>query len=133
MKVIDLLNKIANKEEVPKKIEIFGYTFFRYEDEWSNFYYYATADKKDELMEQLNSTNELNDEVEITEEPKEIEKLEKRVISENYMIENKNAPEEEKWKLVRNLIYNNSKDTQFVKDKINELIDVINELKKENK
>jgi hypothetical protein len=118
MKVIDLLNKIANKEEVPKKIEVFGYTFFRYEDEWSHFYYYATADKEDELMEQLNSTNDLNDEVEIIEEEKEISKITMRAGLVG-SIENK--------------IVNLDINIMAVEDKINELIDVVNELKKENK
>lgn len=78
MKIIDLLNKIAKGEEVPKKIKVWGYTFLRYEDKFTHIYYYATADEKYELMEQLYGTNELNDEIEIIEEveDKEYEDIE---------------------------------------------------------
>lgn len=108
IKVIDLLNKIANGEEVPKKIKIWGYTFLRYEDKTSGIYYYATEDENDELMEILDGTNELNDELEIIEEDKEIEKLDTKKTTDfgaEYVRGNRN--------------------------KINELVDAVNELKKE--
>ena len=72
MKVIDLLNKIANGEEVPKVIE--------YENEKFTFTGYDSASKNynnelEDLFEVLNGSM-LNDEVEILEEEKKIpEKL----------------------------------------------------------
>ena len=66
MKVIDLLNRIANGEEVSKKIKI---------KQWEN-----NAEDEDleyELFDRLyNEDFELNDEVEVIEEDKKIEKLE---------------------------------------------------------
>lgn len=67
---------------------------------------------------------------ELIEEDKEIEKLEKRVISQNLMLSDKNAPDNEKWNLVQKLIYDNSLENQYMKDKINELINEINKLKR---
>ena len=65
MKVIDLLNRIANGEEAPKKIKI---------KQWEN-----NAEDEDleyELFDRLyNEDFELNDEVEIIEEDKKIKKL----------------------------------------------------------
>jgi hypothetical protein len=70
MKVIDLLNKIANGEEVPKKILIRGYEFhlsnnyqemninYAYEDAFDNYWLDCIG---------------INEEIEIIEEDKEIE------------------------------------------------------------
>lgn len=71
MKVIDLLNKIANNEEVPKK--------FKYRRE--NFVYmdgdYSSFDTNVWFSECHLFLDNLNDEIEIIEEkPKKIEKLE---------------------------------------------------------
>lgn len=67
MKVIDLLNKIANGEEVPKKIKIKQWEY-NIEDE--NLEY--------ELFDRLFEEDfELNDEVEILEEKKIPEKIQK--------------------------------------------------------
>lgn len=66
MKIIDLLNKIANGEEVPKKII---YLCDIYElHTIIEFTYY-----KNGTTPLLISTNSLNDEVEIIEEPKKVE------------------------------------------------------------
>jgi hypothetical protein len=78
MKVIDLLNKIANGEEVPKKIRISFY------DEGTPEIYNFTYNKnikqyEDEddftLSSALNITLILNEEVEVIEEDKKIKKL----------------------------------------------------------
>lgn len=70
MKIIDLLVKIANKEEVPNKIHIKkfqcdfifnGYTYLSDEKEQQNIYWCLYSEA-------------LNYEVEIIEKPKEIEK-----------------------------------------------------------
>lgn len=66
---------------------------------------------------------------EIIEEDKKIEKIDKRVLSQNLMIADSNAPIDEKWKLVQKLIYDNSIEIEKVKNKLNELIDEVNKLK----
>lgn len=71
MKVIDLLNKIANGEEVPKHIR-FGDINYYYNEEYKTYEY----DKNVELYKWTILGLCLNDEVEILEEEKEIpEKL----------------------------------------------------------
>jgi hypothetical protein len=72
MKVIDLLNKIANGEEVPKKI-----CYEEYIWTWNGEYY---DNKKECLFEDYIDkkyviTEVLTDEIELIEEDKEIEEL----------------------------------------------------------
>ena len=115
MKIIDLLNKIANNEEVPKKIkwENIIYAYSEYDKDYleypfSNEEYKGLFDMKDSILTQF-----LNDEVEILEEPKKIEKLEKPTQDE-YL-----------YSTGKELYENDMK----VYDKVNELIDEINNLK----
>jgi hypothetical protein len=68
IKVIDLLNKIANGEEVPKKIK-YRNNIYEYED--SDYF----GNDIGYLFERYNSIAILNDEVEIIEENKIPEKL----------------------------------------------------------
>ena len=99
MKVIDLLNKIAKGEEVPEKIIYRKKEFF-----WCkpcNDYDY----KDDTLIHLKDCVYNLNDEVEIIEEEKDIEELD--ILDENERYSNK-------------MLYK----------KINELIKAVNELKK---
>lgn len=107
MKIIDLLNKIANGEEVPKKIKWKGQIYeysrndrFYYQNSWSMYRDFYTEG------------NCLNDEVEIIEAPKKIEKLE----LESGKIDDKEF-------LAKYITHN--------RYKINELIDEINNLKEE--
>ena len=89
MKVIDLLNKIANGEEVPKKVK-----WGEFELEWEELGYhdYKFLGTGNHLLFQGFATSVLNDEVEIIEEKKIPEKLEilnanehsKKVYYENY-------------------------------------------------
>ena len=72
MKVIDLLNKIANGEEVPKKIKWNDDILFYDKD--SKDYCYEKDDVYT-MFEDYVTSKILNDEVEIIEEPKKIEKL----------------------------------------------------------
>ena len=74
MKVIDLLNKIANGEEVPRKIKSYQGQIYLYEDDGE----YVCLETQDLLFDfpgfrQLGDY--LNDEVEIIEEDKKIEKM----------------------------------------------------------
>lgn len=65
MKIIDLLNKIANGEEVPKRIKISD-NYYHFDTDDSD--YYNDADNKDTLMENIYLHNAyvwLNKEAEI--------------------------------------------------------------------
>ena len=108
IKVIDLLNKIANDEEVPKKIKWQGQI---YEYSCSNRFYYQNSWSM--YRDFYTEGNCLNDEVEIIEEPKKIEKITVREKTLGF-------PNGE-W-TARNM------DKAFA-IKINELIDEINNLK----
>lgn len=72
MKVIDLLNKIANGEEIPQLIKWNGYVYDKLGCE-----YYMLNDRDITLFGDILDTNGkyLNDEVEIIEEDKKIEKI----------------------------------------------------------
>ena len=122
IKIIDLLNKIANNEEVPKKI--------KYKD---NVYYlgknivdlhtYQTEGSNTTRKLSLIINNEylnLNDYVEIIEEPKKIEKI-------------KSNGDEFYSDYIDTWISKNKTDAycEFLMNKINELIDVVNELKRD--
>ena len=123
MKIIDLLNKIANGEEVPKKIRITDvddritrhYIFFYDEDEQEY--------KDDELFPlgaRLILDRVLNKKVEVLdllEEQKKIEKIDK-ILMINDLIPPYGENEYKAWK---NII--------IQQNKINELIDEINNLK----
>lgn len=110
IKIIDLLNKIANNEEVPKKI--------KYNDEIWEYYKdsgdYIRAGKPNTLFTMYYIHLILNDEIEIIEEPKKIEKITVREKTLGF-------PSGE-W-TARNM------DKAFA-IKINELIDEIDNLKK---
>ena len=87
MKIIDLLNKIANGEEVPKKIKINGIIFdyqgddYLYKDKKAKEYWLFSAGYTDKFM-WLDSF--LNTNVEIIEEEKKIpEKLPNSYYHEN--------------------------------------------------
>jgi len=101
MKVIDLLNKIANKEEVPKSFEYLDFVYIWNEKRKAYF---------DDTSGICFSSNHLidfclNDEVKIIDEDKKIEKL-----------------------FVGG--YDTISDTTLA-NKINEIIDVVNKLKEE--
>ena len=96
MKVIDLLNKIAKGEEVPKKIKLEEFEYSFEENEYRDF------------VNGLYLYDRLNNEVEIIEEEKDIEKI-------------------------TNAYYHENQDriNEIFKIKINELIDIVKELKNE--
>lgn len=73
MKVIDLLNKIANNEEVPKKIKTRN-NIYEYEESEND--YLHDKYKLHFINNELIYAKRLNDEIEIIEEkPKKIEEL----------------------------------------------------------
>ena len=120
MKVIDLLNKIANGEN-PKKIKYYDdvYEFDCYEGEWgyvnkeySRYKWFANEIDCD-LQEQL------NDEVEIIEEDKKIDYLTNDEITL--------YADEEPVETIVNF------DNKELVNKINEIIDEVNKLKDDRK
>ena len=106
IKIIDLFNKIANNEKVPKKIRYFG-QIYEYSEEMKFYYQNGFSMYRDFFTE----GNCLNDEVEIIEEEKEMEKIGK--------------------------IYDGFTDSYYdtclekTIKKVDELVDEINKLKKE--
>ncbi len=118
IKIIDLLNKIANDEEVPKKIKFMN-SIWEYCKNGSTQDYINDYDKC--LMEfiPINKVG-LTDEVEIIGEPKKIKKI-------------KSNGDEFYCDYIDTWISKNKTDAycEFLMNKINELIDEINNLKRE--
>ena len=104
MKVIDLLNKIAKGEKVPKKIRIEHWCYsFEWVEHLENYY---DEDSDIDLMSALSmSKEELNYGVKIIQEKKDIEKLKNKRFTRNQ---------------------------KQIAGKINELIDAVNELRSKN-
>mgnify|MGYP006928419533 CR=1 FL=1 len=117
IKIIDLLNKIANGEEVPRKIKInnviYEYIGYMYCTEKANY-----QDIEDYLFGKWNF-NILNDEVEIIEEPKKIEKLNSEPISRRQYLCDESTIDFLKADIIN------------IVSKVNELIDEVNKLKEE--
>ena len=110
MKVIDLLNKIANGEEVPKKIRFDNMLWYKINGE--KYTYYVNENDNDLFVYifRKNLTFNLNDEVEIIEEDKKIKKLD--------------LDKEESLKAVIK-----TAQDYVLADKINEIIDYLEENK----
>ena len=107
MKVIDLLNKIANGEEVPKKIKYHWKYEYKYDEDRNEYCYMNNQNER--FDDEWFIIAKLNDEVEIIEEVKDIEKL-------------------DEWKFNKS----ESDIPHFeLAQKINELIDIVKELKNE--
>ena len=120
IKIIDLLNKIANGEEVPKKIK-----WGDFELEWEELCYhdYKFIDTGNHLLFQGFATSVLNNEVEIIEEPKKIEKLEAVRGSDLADLTDKDMVSK------NNALIELCKTLNNINNKVNELIDEINNLK----
>ena len=110
IKIIDLLNKIANDEEVPEKI-MYDRCLYTC-DKITRTYY----DEENNTLWESYNFRILTDKVEIIEEPKKIEKIKQL----NNVGGCKELIELEDKQQINNHI---------LKDKINELIDKINNLK----
>lgn len=95
MTVIQLLNKIANGEEIPLKIKVNGYEYRQ-----SNGQFWCDETEM-YLIDNCTSIYNLNDEIEVIEEDKKIEKLNLDYILDNDI-------------------------SKYFGNKINEIIDVIN-------
>lgn len=117
MKVIDLLVKISKGEEVPKKF-IWKQHIWTFKYKEQGYYKYNYDNEDDEMIEDWFVLDNLNDEIEVIEEPKKIEKLEPIYkLEQDMKLDSVIA-----WQKANNKMFEN---------KINELIDYINN--KENK
>ena len=78
MKIIDLINKINNNEEVPKEIK-FGNTIFRYNKNMKEYIHDLDNNTAESLLFRVMNThfisNLLKAKVEVIEETKEIQEL----------------------------------------------------------
>lgn len=123
MKVIDLLNKIANNEDIPKKI-IFNSRIYELKERDTDLYNYKNNFSNNYFEDDWFLTNILNDEVEIIEdtpkEDKKIEKIEERIdtglVGTEILDEFK----------VASAINKQASYTFDIAKKINEIIDKIN-------
>ena len=113
MKVIELLNKVANNEEVPEKIQ-YNDIIFR----WTGLNYYSK--EKDKFLDSQICLEDLEYPIEIIEEDKKIEEL---------VIKNVNGSEA----LLddRGVYCGMNKHSRTIAHKLNEVIKAVNELKKE--
>lgn len=114
IKIIDLLIKIANGEKVPEKIKWQGQI---YEYSCSNRFYYQNSWSM--YRDFYKEGNCLNDEVEIIEEPKKIEKIEIYEDSNGHYFYDKHCKK----------IYITCDEINFMFEQFNELIDEINNIK----
>lgn len=110
IRIIDLLNE-ANNGNIIKKIKhnCIGYEFDEEQCDWFNY------DEQEGLLDNLTVLNQLNDEVEIIEEEKEIEKLE---------------PLKKDWMTLGDIKFVFSNSEMILVKKINELIEAINSINK---
>lgn len=122
IKIIDLFVKISKDEKVPNRIKYQG-LIFEFDEESRQYYEEGRLCNVDSsLRSWLFNFKCLNDEVEIIEENKKIEKIKILIddINTEYVANDKGEK----------LSYSKS-DLMFA-DRINELIDEINKLKGEN-
>ena len=116
IKIIELLNKIANGEDLPKRIKIQEYVFELSKD---YEYYYYNEDVEITHLINHNFSN-LNDEVEILEDnTEEIEEIQE--ISDEYF---NMLSDEAKVKWLKSYIKED-------RNKINELVKVVKEIRKD--
>lgn len=116
--IYELLGLVKDGK-APKKIK-FNYSIYEYK--WSNAYQekcYVNGNNY-RLWENLNLNSNLNDEVEIIEEPKKIEKLNTNIINANRYDYDKSK---------EMAISNITADFLSISKVVNELIDEINNLK----
>ena len=101
IKVIDLLNAIAEGKELPEKFMYKGHLYYRQKTKGICY----RCDELNEIFEECLVLEDLNDTIEIIEEPKKIEKIDFGTLN----------TQKEK--------------NRAMKDAINKLIDEINNLK----
>ena len=118
MKVIDLLNKIANGEDVPEHIKIdnCNWNFIKSENNYYDDKNYGYLNW-DYFVEK----NKLNDEVEIIEENKKVSKIDQHDTQWHYYYTKKEITQQ---------IEDN---IEHLRQKVNQIIDELNKLKENRK
>lgn len=101
--------------KAPKKIK-YEYSIYELTHERNDYY---CKNEKEWFTNEINALGVLNNEVEIIEEPKKIEKIERYQDEEGHYFLNKQDRK----------VYVNCDEMDFMVDKFNELIDEINNLK----
>lgn len=125
MKIIDLLNKIANGEEVPKKIKLKNFEeIYTLREDCTGYKWYGEEKTNNDFGETIHENLEyiLKQDIEILEEPKKINKI--RIDYNSINID--------KAFETGTTTFFREKDIeifQCLSSKINELIDEINNLK----
>ena len=122
MKVIDLLNAIANEEEVPKEIK-YNACLFAFERQSQDYYCEEYGNLFEYLINEHRTGEFLNDEVEIIGEGKKIKKIKVDYspdIEEAIFYDDGDKPD--------HCILGDA-GTKLLIDKINEIIDYINKEK----
>ena len=114
IKIIDLLNKIAEGKELPEKFMYKGHLYYRQKTKGICY----RCDELNEIFEECLVFEDLNDTVEIIEEPKKIEKISWR--EKESLAGDLTASEKQ------NIL---ARRTEKLKSSLNELIDDINNLK----
>ena len=116
IKIIDLLNKIAEGKELPEKFMYKGHLYYRQKTKGICY----RCDELNEIFEECLVLEDLNETIEIIEEPKKIEKLkiEQDTHNSNYYIKNEYGTK-----------CGLTKHSKMIAEKVNELIDEINNLK----
>ena len=112
MKVIDLLNKITNGEEIPKKIEYceVSYSIMEHKIDYYNDYY------EDYFIGDILRLDRLNDEVKILEEEKKIpEKINIYEDGEGHYFKDKHCKK----------IYITCDEMNFMVEEFNQIIDYL--------
>ena len=135
MKVIDLLNKIANGEEVPKKIKV-GNIIWSFDKKEKTYFMNNT---NIQLFYAEKITKRLNDEIEVIEEGKpfnkRVEEIYNRHIDYIYGEEDEKISKDIKWYLIDEQEKEKTKIAQInvnfkiIREKMREIIDYINKEK----
>ena len=128
IKIIDLLVKIANGEEVPEKIKYDGIVLI-YEVEIQDYWCYYDKYLFEYKFAECNDF--LNEYVEIVKEPKKIEKLDVELLGQedNWLRNPTTEITKQDIELNPYIIDTIRKNTLEFQHRINELIDEINNLK----
>ena len=122
IKISDLVNKIANEEEVPNKIKLKNFEeIYTLREDCTGYKWYGEEKTNNDFGETIHENLEyiLKQDIEIIEEPKKIEKIEMYQAEEGHYFLNKQDKK----------VYVNCDEMDFMVDKFNELIDEINNLK----
>ena len=122
MKIIDLLNKIANGEEVPKKIKYKGSIYTYLEQEGNKIYQYEDYN----AVLDIQCFEKLNDEIEIIEEEKKIpEKMENEHEFYSYAKYEENKNEIDKVLYILKAINLAEEKIGNLNNSVNEIIDYL--------